>query len=105
MRGLGLVLVTSVLAACGSPCEDVFALDPSTLEGGVVYRNRCRTCHGAAGEGGTGPALTQRVPQLDRCDVVEQVWFGGGDMPAFEDTLREQEIADVTEYLFLEFDR
>jgi cytochrome c553 len=60
----------------------------------------CSGCHtlADAGTSGTiGPNLDDASPSFDK--VVERVTFGAGAMPAFEDTLSEQQIQDVAAYV------
>lgn len=70
--------------------------------GGDVFASAgCGSCHTleAAGTAGTiGPDLDQRQPAYDR--IVEQVTNGGGGMPAFGDSLSEDEIRDVAAFVF-----
>ena len=106
-RWMPLVSMVGMLATvgCGSPCDAVLGNPPDTRVGEIVYGNRCRTCHGPAGEGDEGPALGTRVPFLSRCEVAEQVMFGSGDMPGFDGVISDEDISSVTEYRMLEFGR
>ena len=92
-------------------------------EGSTLYAapSSCSSCHGASGEGGSGPALAGTL--LDTfavcTDHIEWVSLGtdgflsagrntygdagtavgsGGVMPSFDDTLTPQEIATVVFY-------
>ena len=92
-------------------------------EGSIVYAapSSCSSCHGAGGEGGSGPALAGEVlSTFAMCtDHIEWVSLGttgfqsagrasygdtgkavgsGGQMPSFQDTLSDQEIAMVVFY-------
>lgn len=92
-------------------------------EGIVVYNepSSCASCHGAGGEGGSGPALAGAVLEtFPMCtDHIEWVSLGttgfqaagrasygdtgkavggGGQMPAFQDTLTTEQIAKVVFY-------
>lgn len=76
----------------------------STAQGDVdngskVYESNCLSCHGQEGAGGNGPALQGDDVASDYDKTVKQVKNGGGGMPAFEGTLSEQEIADVSTYI------
>ena len=52
----------------------------------------------AAGTSGTvGPNLDEAQPSAEK--AYEQILNGGGGMPAFQDQLTEQQIADVTAYV------
>ena len=60
----------------------------------------CGSCHTLADAGTTGavgPNLDDAKPPLER--VVDRVTNGKGAMPAFADTLSEQQIADVAAYV------
>ena len=92
-------------------------------EATVVYAapSSCSSCHGAGGEGGSGPALAGEVlSTFAMCtDHIEWVSLGttgfqsagrtsygdtgkavgsGGQMPSFQDTLSDEEIAAVVFY-------
>jgi mono/diheme cytochrome c family protein len=73
--------------------------DPSN--GAQIYASAgCGGCHAmeAAGSSGTvGPNLDESQPDLEL--VVDRVTNGQGAMPAFGDSLSEQEIADVAAYV------
>ena len=79
--------------------------DESNLEGDAVagksiFVTNCASCHtlGDAGTTGTiGPNLDESQPSFEH--VIDRVTHGRGVMPAFEDTLSEQEIADVAAYV------
>ena len=98
---LGLGLCSWV--GCQQPCTEVLSLVPEPVVGEVLYGNNCRTCHGPAGQGDIGPALPTRIPFLDRCDVANVIIQGSGDMPGLGDRLEPQDVADITEYVVLEF--
>ncbi len=74
--------------------------DTRTLsQGELVYESRCASCHGPAGEGGVGPAMTgvaARYP--DPADQVELVVAGRGQMPAFGEVLSPESIEAVVAY-------
>jgi cytochrome c6 len=60
----------------------------------------CAGCHTLADAGSTGtigPNLDEAQPSHDL--VVERVTNGQGAMPAFQDTLSEQQIQDVAAYV------
>ena len=66
------------------------------VAGKEVFLANCASCHtlADAGTSGTiGPNLDDASPSFDK--VVERVTFGQGAMPSFQDTLSEQQIADV----------
>lgn len=57
----------------------------------------CHTLAAAGSAGTTGPNLDDLQPDFDR--VVRQVTNGGASMPAFGDTLSEQQINDVAAFV------
>jgi mono/diheme cytochrome c family protein len=68
--------------------------------GKTVFTTHCASCHTLqdAGTSGTvGPDLDDSQPDFDL--VKDRVTNGQGAMPAFRDTLSEQEINDVAAYV------
>ena len=73
--------------------------DPAAGEG-VFEAAGCGSCHAfepAGTSGTTGPSLDES--QVDYEGAYEQIAEGGGGMPAFQDQLDEQEIADVAAFV------
>jgi mono/diheme cytochrome c family protein len=70
--------------------------------GEQIYAEQgCGSCHvlEAAGSSGTiGPNLDESQPSQDL--IVERVTNGASPMPAFKDTLSEQQIQDVAAFVF-----
>jgi len=62
-----------------------------------VYAEHCQICHGAAGQGGTGPALAgdlaQRYPDIKAQKAL--IIAGPKAMPSFAGRLTDQEIDAV----------
>ena len=71
--------------------------DPAA--GKTVFADNCAGCHGVSGTGGNGPDLTAIPSAKDEAAVLKQVQNGGGGMPAFEGTLTQKQIQDVTAYV------
>ena len=74
--------------------------ETSLAAGRAVFVGNCGSCHTLSDAGTTGTV----GPSLDgaslSADAVEQqVRNGGGAMPAFEGTLDEDEIENVSEYV------
>ena len=68
--------------------------------GKAVWADNCAGCHGLAGTGGNGgPSLADNPNAADQVKVQAQVTNGGGGMPAFKDTLTQQQITDVAAYV------
>jgi mono/diheme cytochrome c family protein len=119
LLAFALALAPAVLAGCGGgdegggeaappPAETAPEPAPPPAEpegdsaaGEAVWSNAgCGNCHVLAAAGSTGvvgPDLDVLRPDFDA--TVEQVTNGGGGMPAFADTLSEQEILDVSAYV------
>ena len=67
--------------------------------GEQVFTDNCAACHGGDGGGGSGPRLAGEQAYTDPGAVVDQIRNGGGGMPAFEDRLSAQELADVSAFV------
>lgn len=96
------VVVALGLVACAGEVPEVTLDDPGLVNGREVYARNCVACHGAAGEGGTGPkladgALAEQAP--DMTDSVTVVAEGRGRMPAFAGKLTDNEIENVVRYI------
>jgi len=82
------------------PEEPTNAGDGDAAAGEAVWTANCSGCHGLSGTGANGGPDLTAIPTASDADRVRQkVLNGGGGMPAFEGTLSDQEIADVTEYV------
>jgi mono/diheme cytochrome c family protein len=70
--------------------------------GKSVYASAsCGACHTMAAAGSTGkvgPNLDDLKPALER--IQEQVINGGGGMPPFKGQLSNQQIADVSQFVY-----
>jgi mono/diheme cytochrome c family protein len=86
--------------------------------GGEFFKENCATCHGARGDGkGSRAAGLNPKPrnfldaaarsQLNRPAIYTAVYEGkaGTEMPAWGKVLNEQQVADVSEYVFQQFVR
>jgi quinohemoprotein ethanol dehydrogenase len=72
--------------------------DKNTATGENIYIGNCLACHGNQGAGGhNGPNLLDSSMDLEA--IIHQVENGGGGMPGFKDTLSEDEIKAVSEYV------
>ena len=83
-----------------SPTEPTDEGEGDPEAGAAVWSDNCAGCHGLDGRGANGgPNLVGNEAALDPERVRAQVTNGGGGMPAFKDTLTEQQIGDVTAYV------
>ena len=68
--------------------------------GQELFVVRCSGCHGAKGQGGSGPRLAGRVadefPDIE--DEVAKVTNGGAVMPSFGALLSDAEIRSIVEF-------
>src|SRR5262249_1750081 len=73
--------------------------DPTAGEG--TYARICAACHGPDGTGiANGAAdLTQVLPTIALDEVVTTILEGRGNMDAYDQTLKNQEVADVAAYI------
>lgn len=92
------VLALGALSGCGDArLAAVESLSGDSSAGATVFADSCSDCHGAAGEGGSGPTLAGRG--YDPTTVDSVVLYGTGDMPAFDGVLTDQDIADVAAFV------
>ena len=102
---MGMVAAAGLLVGCGDKdgdsasarVDDILALTGDSGSGASVYSGNCAACHGADGEGGTGPAMSDAASGSDE-EIVETVLNGEGSMPSFS-SLEDQEIADLLAYI------
>ena len=73
--------------------------DPAYAQGREVFANVCAECHGAEGQGGSGPRLVGRASLADARDIARKLIRGFGYMPAFGGQLSNEEIAAVLTYV------
>lgn len=87
-----LLAIALSLAGC--------ATAEQSLDGEVIYANRCARCHGADLAGGSGPALGAGSEAAAKDDEhYRTVIVGGrGAMPAFR-SLSDQQVDAVINYL------
>ncbi len=92
-------LAVGVMLWLGSDSTDSASTPKPELvsQGAVVYARHCQVCHGAAGQGGTGPALagdlSDRFP--DVADQRAVILLGPKSMPSFANRLTDNEIDAV----------
>ena len=96
MRPILIALFTLALFADGT--GPAAAQNPP--DGSQIYmESGCFVCHGQMGDGGAGPRL-RGDPFLSITDyVAAQILLGRGIMPAFGQSLNDQQIAAVASYI------
>ncbi|MBL4688638.1 MAG: c-type cytochrome [Nannocystaceae bacterium] len=85
--------------ALSQQIDSVLALEGAADIGQIVFSTNCASCHGEDGSGGFGPSLFERVPARDDQTLLTSILIGLGDMPAWGEALRDQELADVHAFL------
>lgn len=83
----------------GEDAPDADGTPDEELDAAAIFGQRCASCHGNDGSGNSGPALTDVGDRLSPEEQTEIISEGVGEMPAWEDTLSEEEIADIIDYL------
>jgi len=76
--------------------------DSVLVLGRDVYSRSCKSCHGSAGDGGSGPSLNsggfdKEFPTV--ADVVSRISEGRRRMPSFSSSLSEAQITAVARYM------
>lgn len=67
------------------------------LDGKTLYRRLCIYCHGGTGQGGHSGMPLSRV--RDREAALHVIKEGRGQMPAFKDSLRDEQLAALADYI------
>ncbi len=85
------------------PAQAASKAEADAKAGALLFRDKgCAHCHGAGGVG------TQKAPSLlkireDKAwppdKITEQILDGGDKMPPFRDSLSDEEIAQIIDYL------
>ena len=101
-----LIGVTALVAGCAAdtptvPLGSDGEPDPVLVAGREVWSQRCASCHGSSGGGGSGPRLSDgKVVEAfpDAADVSRLILDGIGDMPAFAGKLSDSQLEAVVRY-------
>lgn len=101
MLAFSLILVGC--AGSDDKVSGILELEGDAALGETLYADNCAGCHGADGEGGSGPAMTDEVPELSDEEIVDVIVNGYEEMPA-QDQLADQDVADVLAYLNATFE-
>jgi mono/diheme cytochrome c family protein len=84
--------------------------------GKTMYVDNCAACHGTEGDG-RGPRAYFIFPKprnfrdpavqadFDRASLIASITYGvkGREMPAWSKVLTDQQIADIAEYVYVDF--
>lgn len=92
-----------LLGGCGPNYDKILGLQGDAVKGQILYEAHCGTCHGDDGTGVTGPDLTALLPTLTGTEILQAIEEGPGAMPDFAGYFEDQQLADILEYMTLEF--
>ncbi len=87
-----LAVLTLFAFACATETEIVGDADA----GATIFADNCASCHAADGTGGTGSSL---VGLTDEASMEATIVDGDGGMPAFGESLDDQDVADVIAFI------
>lgn len=78
-----------------------FSGKKSEQAGAILFRDKgCAYCHGATAQGTQkGPSLADVRKALTPDQIVHQIENGGQKMPSFQDSLSNDEVAQLVSYL------
>lgn len=83
----------------GAAADGATGTAQAALSGAQVYAANCAVCHGAQGQGGSGPRLAGSARAADERLLRNVVRYGNGMMPGFEGRLSEAEIEAVVAFV------
>jgi mono/diheme cytochrome c family protein len=107
---VAMLVVVSAAAGCsGSDSDgDTAVEDPTSTEaataageaprGEALFAEHCAACHGPSGAGGIAPSLVGIADRLTLDAQLAIVRDGRGRMPAFGESISEDDVAAIVEY-------
>lgn len=94
---MGAVWVMAVLAGCGGAYKDISAALGDATNGEALFSASCAGCHGADATGSeSGPDIAGIEDNDETIGVIVE---GDGSMPAFGESLSDQDISDILAWL------
>lgn len=88
--------VTAVTPATAS----VANVAPDPAHGATIFKQNCAACHGAAGEGGVGPALKDEASRKSTAEAEAWIEHPAPPMPQlYPGTLSKRDVTDVATYI------
>lgn len=88
-------------AGAGAPGADAGSAGTSATQvadGPGLYAAHCAQCHGARGQGGSGPRLTDNPSVARVANVENLIRYGRGLMPGYQAILSEEEILTLRDW-------
>jgi len=98
----GRYLRGALLLSCATLIAVPQAMAGNPVNGGKIYNQSCKKCHGASGKSTfPGVADFSRGEGLMIADheLLQKIRDGKGMMPAFRGILKDDDISDVITYL------
>ncbi|OAS20594.1 c-type cytochrome [Paenibacillus oryzisoli] len=97
----GFLLVTAMsITACGNqPSATPSASVSANVDVAKLYQNYCISCHGNQLQGGQGPNIQKVGERLTEAEIVNRIQKGGGGMPPFQVTMKEEELKALAVWL------
>ena len=94
------MLVVFFAFGCASEKANTIAdLEGDATSGATLYAAHCKACHGEdASSGSVNKNIVEELSHGD-ANVIQIILYGEDSMPAFENTLSDQDIADIVAYL------
>ena len=104
---LSLALCLGFVASSVACGPETHERTPMVLErtgdaeaGAPLYATHCASCHAEDGTGTPqGPNLPNETNHHSDEEIVEAILSGKGTMPAFDDDLGDQDVADLLAFL------
>jgi len=93
--------VMNAWSSATTPSAQILNRSPLELQGSVVLQlMQCRNCHAIDDIGGErGPSLSDVGTRLTKPQLVRQVVQGGGNMPAFGQSLNPYQLEAIVDYM------
>jgi alcohol dehydrogenase (cytochrome c) len=93
-----------LLLALNCMSNTAVAVSSSGADGKALYVSQgCAGCHGAGGQGGMGKRLATNTALGDTDAMLHRIVFGGKGMPPFGDTLSDEQVVSVADFLRTNF--
>ena len=98
-----ITLLAAALAAACSSGSSAIAPKDAVAAKALYVEQKCAACHGANGEGGIGPGFKTAKPMSHSVeDLAKQITNGGNGMTSFKDTLSQEQISELSKYVYKE---
>ena len=101
MLAISLAILATACGGGDSTDSSESTAPPAAGSAAEVYSANCARCHGAALEGGFGPALGagSRSDDLDDAELTGIITDGRNSMPSWGDKLQPEQITDLVTFV------